>query len=240
MLHSNIVIPNPSAHTYPDEMPTEFSTLLIDPPWDIQQKGKYGAASHYDLMTMKEIKALPINELLTDNACVWLWITNAIIPYVGEILKAWGLTYRSNYTWCKTKTGLGIYLRNSTEHLVLATKGKVKLLFHGQISYGFFPVQDHSHKPEEIYPMIERCYFGPYLELFGRQRFPFWYVWGNEIPSDIAVENQPVPEYTEHAREWLTKKLAEATDPEQIKKYEAMLADVTKKLTNPESEVKNE
>lgn len=202
---SNIKIINPNRHKYPEEIPARFKTILIDPPWNIQQKGHLGASEHYDLMTLDEIKALPVNELLDDDAHVWLWITNAVIPYLPEILAAWGLTYRSIYTWCKPRLGLGNYLRNCTEQLILATKGKAPIQFKGQMNWGFLPVQDHSHKPEEIYETIERCSKGPYLELFARQRHPGWYAWGREIDSDIVVKDQPVPEYTDNAAIWLKK-----------------------------------
>ena len=211
---SNIKIVNPDIHELPPEMPVRFNTILLDPAWPIQQKGHLGASNHYNLMTMEEIKDLPINELLTEDAHVWLWITNAIVPYVTELMDAWGLTYRSIYTWCKPKLGLGNYLRNCTEQLIFATKGKAPILYKSQMNWGFMPVQDHSHKPEEMYETIERCSKGPYLEMFARQRHPGWYVWGNEIPSDIMVESQPVPEYTEHAREWLQNKQKEANKPD--------------------------
>ena len=28
----------------------KYKTILLDPPWDINQKGKLGAINHYDLM----------------------------------------------------------------------------------------------------------------------------------------------------------------------------------------------
>ena len=207
--HSNIKIINPDIHTTPSNIPERFNTLLLDPPWNIQQKGKLGASQHYDLMSMEEIKALPVNELLSSNAHVWLWVTNAVLIYLPELMEAWGLTYRSIFTWCKPRLCLGNFLRNSTEQLILATKGKAPIQFKGQMNWGFMPVQDHSHKPEEVYEIIERCSPGPYLELFARQRHPGWYVWGNEIASDIVIPEQPVLEYTKDAEDWLAKRVRE-------------------------------
>lgn len=209
---SNIKIINPNIHEKPTEIPVRFNAILLDPPWSIQQKGHLGAAEHYDLMSMDEIKALPINNLLSDNAHVWLWVTNAVLPYLPELMEAWGLTYRSIYTWCKPRLGLGNYLRNCTEQLIFATKGKAPIQFKAQMNWGFMPVQDHSHKPEEVYEIIERCSPGPYLELFARQRHPGWYVWGNEIASDIVIPDQPVPEYTKDAKDWLAKRVKEQSE----------------------------
>ena len=60
----------------------------------------------------------------------------------------------------------------------------------------FAPLQDHSHKPEEQYAIIERCSPGPYLELFARRSQPGWDAWGNQIESDIVIPGYPVPKYS--------------------------------------------
>jgi N6-adenosine-specific RNA methylase IME4 len=57
----------------------------------------------------------------------------------------------------------------------------------------FAPLQDHSHKPEEQYAVIERVSDGPYLELFARRRQTGWDAWGNEIDSDVSLPGYPVP-----------------------------------------------
>ena len=57
------------------------------------------------------------------------------------------------------------------------------------------------HKPEEMYPIIERVSPGPYLELFARRPQPNWDAWGNEIESDIIIPGYPVPKYSDKAKE---------------------------------------
>jgi len=79
--------------------------------------------------------------------------------------------------------------------MLFATRGKAPVLYKSQPNWGFFPVQDHSHKPEEQYAIIERVSPGPYLELFARRRQPGWDAWGNEIESDIVIPGYPVPNY---------------------------------------------
>ena len=180
----------------------KYSVVLADPPWDIQQKGAHGAAKHYELMTLDEIKGMGagIREMTEENAHLWLWITNATLPYVSEILEAWGFTYRSILTWCKPRFQLGVYLRNATEQVIFATKGKAPVGFHAQPTWQFWPVQEHSHKPEELYPIIERVSGklnlteaeirenvpNSKLELFARRKTHGWDVWGNEIESDVS------------------------------------------------------
>ncbi len=174
-----------------------YGTLLIDPPWDIQQRGNYGAIRHYDLMTLDRIKAMPIQDLAADNSHCWLWVTNATLRHGFDVLEGWGFTPRSVFTWIKLRMGLGHYLRNCTEHILLGSRGNAPVRCRNQINFGVFPVQDHSHKPEEIHKIIERVSPPDYLELFARRRTPGWDVWSNEIDSDIVIPGYPVPEYSD-------------------------------------------
>ena len=163
---------------------------------DIQQKGERGAEQHYPLMTLDRIKAMPISQLAADDAHLWLWVTNATLRDGYDVAEAWGFTVRSPLTWVKFRLGLGNYLRNATEHLLFATRGRAPVNFRSQPTWINAPVQDHSHKPEEQYALIERVSPGPYLELFARRRpatTADWSVWGNEVASDIQVPGYPVP-----------------------------------------------
>jgi N6-adenosine-specific RNA methylase IME4 len=177
----------------------KYKTILVDPPWDTHQTGARGAKRHYNLMNLEEIKAMPISDLADENSHCWLWVTNATLRYGYEVLEAWGFTPRSILTWCKPRFTLGQYLRNATEHLLLGTRGHAPVGFNRQATWTFCPLQDHSHKPEEQYAIIERISQPPYLELFARRRpsNPDWHVWGNEIDSDIKIKGYPVPNYTE-------------------------------------------
>ena len=172
----------------------KYSVILADPPWDVQQKGAYGAERHYSLMSMERIKKLPVEDLAADDAHLWLWVTNATLRDGYDVMESWGFTPRSPLTWIKPRFTLGVYLRNATEHLILGTRGKAPVKFKSQPTWMFAPLQDHSHKPEEQYAVIERVSGeGPRLELFARRRQPGWDVWGNEVDSDIDIPGFPVP-----------------------------------------------
>lgn len=170
----------------------QYCTILADPPWDVEQKGARGAEQHYNLMTLEGIAAMPVSDLVTADAHLWLWVTNATLRAGYDIAEAWGFTVRSPLTWVKFRLGLGMYLRNSTEHLLFATRGHAPVRFRSQPTWFNAPAQDHSHKPEEQYALIERVSPGPYLELFARRRQPGWDAWGNEIESDITMPGYSV------------------------------------------------
>jgi N6-adenosine-specific RNA methylase IME4 len=174
-------------------MSGRYRTILADPPWDIEQKGGRGAIAHYPLLNLDRIKQLPVSELAADDAHLWLWVTNATLRDGYDVAEVWGFTVRSPLTWVKFRLGLGNYLRNATEHLLFATRGKAPVNFRSQPTWINAPVQDHSHKPEEQYALIERISPGPYLELFARRRQPGWDAWGNEVPSDLSLPGYPVP-----------------------------------------------
>lgn len=177
-------------------VPSRFRTLVVDPPWPVDQGGAKGAGRHYPLMSLERLRSLPVADLAEDDAHLWLWTTNATIRLGYELAEAWGFTVRAPLTWIKFRLGLGQYLRNATEHLLLATRGRAPVSFRSQPTWFIAPVQDHSHKPEEIFPLIERVSRGPYLELFARRRPSSngaWFVWGNEVDSDISIPGYPVP-----------------------------------------------
>lgn len=176
-----------------------YKTILADPPWQKNQTGVRGASRHYPLMPLERIKAMPVQDLAEEHSHLYLWSPNNIIPEALQVVKAWGFTYRNMLVWGKPKLGLGAYIRTSHESCIFATRGKAPVKFHAQPSFMFCAQQDHSHKPEEQFAIIQRLSDGPYLELFARRRMPGWDVWGNEIDSDIIIPGYPVPKYSAKA-----------------------------------------
>ncbi|MFD3431265.1 MT-A70 family methyltransferase [Nocardia fluminea] len=176
-----------------DSTNRRYKTILIDAPWDIYQRGSLGAEQHYPLMSLDRIKALPVGDLAEEDSHLWLWTTNATLRYGYDIMEAYGFTPRSPLTWIKPRLQLGRYLRNMTETCLFGTRGRASVNFRAQPTWFIAPVQEHSHKPEEQFAIIERVSSGPYLELFARRRQPGWDVWGNEVDSDIVIPGYPVP-----------------------------------------------
>lgn len=175
-----------------------FRTILADPPWPAQSGER-----HYRTMNLERIKTMPVSDLAAQDAHLWLWTTNAMLPTAYEIAGTWGFTVRSPLTWIKFRLGLsGRYqLRNATEQLLFCTRGHAPLGNRSQPTWFNAPVTEHSRKPAEQFAIIERISPGPYLELFAR-RHPEsnqpWTIWGNEVNSDIQIPGYPVPRYSQH------------------------------------------
>lgn len=170
-------------------MTQQYRTILADPPWRVPtQLGSRSPDRYYPLMTVEQICALPVEHIAAQDGHLWLWSTNAAIPDALAVIKAWGYQYRSVLTWCKPRLSLGRYLRNASEPLLFATRGRAPIQFRAQPTWLFAPLQEHSHKPEEIYSVVERCSQPPYLELFARRRRPGWDALGNELEtSDVEL-----------------------------------------------------
>ena len=101
---------------------------------------------------------------------------------------------------------MGHTFRNAGELLLLGVRGQgIRVAFRAQPNWGFHPLQEHSHKPEEIHQIVERLVGeGPYLELFARRRPESnqpWAVWGDQVDSDIRIPGFAVPRYGERAHE---------------------------------------
>jgi len=175
-----------------------------DPPWSRHQKGRLGAIQHYDLMTLDQIKQMPIKYLAADDSIIFLWVTPGLMKEGIEVIESWGFRYVDEMVWDKYYLGLGLRVRHTHEPLLIGIKGKPPTLCKNQPSLVRAVRQDHSHKPEEFFPIIERMAEPPYLELFARRQPTTcdrnnWMVWGNEIKSDIYIPGYPVPRYSERA-----------------------------------------
>lgn len=79
--------------------------------------------------------------------------------------------------------GQGVYLRGSSEHLVLATRGRPMLPAADVVIPTWFLArrQGHSEKPPEQYDIIERISRPPYVELFARAWHHGWDAHGLEL-----------------------------------------------------------
>lgn len=117
--------------------------------------------------------AVPIGDVSTPDAHLWLWTTNPHLEIALQCVKHWGFDYISLVTWRKSKLGTGWWLRSRTEHVILAVKSKRLRANPGSFSTELVGKwRGHSVKPVEAYPMIERLSPGPRLELWARETEP--------------------------------------------------------------------
>src|SRR6516162_6471162 len=166
-----------------------YAVIYADPPWHFEvyneESGiERAAANHYSTMSLDEICALPIPSLASPDAALFLWTT---VPHLREsfdVLVAWGFEYKTNIVWVKDKIGLGYFVRNEHELLLVATRGDMPSPSPANRPPSVIsaPRREHSRKPDEAYEIIERMYPTlPKIELFARQTRSGWAAWGNEV-----------------------------------------------------------
>jgi N6-adenosine-specific RNA methylase IME4 len=181
-----------------------YGTILIDPPWRFANRTGKMAPEHrrlrrYPTMSFDEIAALPVARHALPKSHLYLWCPNALLLEALQIMRGWGFTYKTNIVWYKVRKdggsdgrGVGFYFRNVTELLLFGVKGQLRTLAPGrrQVNVVVTRKQEHSRKPDEVYPIIEACSPGPRLELFARRRRPGWEAWGTE--TDTYEQTKPI------------------------------------------------
>jgi N6-adenosine-specific RNA methylase IME4 len=171
-----------------------YAVLCADPPWHFEvyneESGvERAAGNYYPTMSLDEICALPVLSLAAPDAILFMWTTAPHLQESFQVLAAWGFEYKTNAVWVKDKIGLGYFVRNQHELLLVATRGDMPSPSPANRPPSVIsaPRREHSRKPDEAYALIEAMYPAlPKLELFARQRRPGWDVWGNETDKFTA------------------------------------------------------
>ena len=182
----------------------KYSIIYVDPPWDYQDKrntpcknnpsGAGGASKHYNTIPINELKKMDIKRISNENCMLFMWATSPFMKEAIELIISWGFKYRTiPFVWIKTTNdmlrirgdGIGSYTPNNAEYVLLGRKGKYwrnstkvkQVLLH--------PKLRHSEKPKEIRRrIVELMGDLSRIELFARQRYEGWDVWGNEVPNE--------------------------------------------------------
>ncbi|MDE2232533.1 MAG: DNA methyltransferase [Patescibacteria group bacterium] len=197
-----------------------YAAILADPPWRFNtynEKGrnrcpdwkqfKGSPSRHYETMSIDELCLLPINDISSNDCCLFLWISWPMLQEALTLINQWGFSYKTcAFCWvkanvsqvemfqenAKVQIGTGYWTRSNSEVVLLCTKGNPKRL-HADVRQAIVePRRAHSRKPDCIHERIERLVGGPYLEMFARQSMrKGWTFWGNQ--TDRFNMRQPDP-----------------------------------------------
>ncbi|XP_063500778.1 N6-adenosine-methyltransferase catalytic subunit isoform X2 [Symphalangus syndactylus] len=171
----------------------KFAVVMADPPWDIHMELPYGT------LTDDEMRRLNI-PVLQDDGFLFLWVTGRY-ERVDEII--W---VKTNQLQRIIRTGrTGHWLNHGKEHCLVGVKGNPQGFNQGlDCDVIVAEVRSTSHKPDEIYGMIERLSPGTRkIELFGRPHNvqPNWITLGNQLdgihlldPDVVARFKQRYPD----------------------------------------------
>lgn len=177
--------------------PGGFACVVADPPWSFSDKGSRIAPERapggtYETMRPADILALPVREIVAPDALLFLWTTSAHLldGTATAVARAWGFEPKTTMVWVKRsdetqrlQIGMGHYTRASHELVVIARRGKAKVLRHDVPSVFYAPRTKHSAKPEELQGIVQHLAGGERLELFARRHRAGWTCWGDQLPA---------------------------------------------------------
>jgi N6-adenosine-specific RNA methylase IME4 len=173
----------------------------IDIPWSFDTYNDQSprcVGSHFEPMTIDDIKALPIRRLAADDCAFFVWVTWPLMPVWAPVLAAWGVEYSGlAFDWVKLNpggslhTGTGYNTRQNSEPCLLGKIGSPMRLNADVEAVIMAPVGRCAEKPDEAYLRMERLYGGPYLELFARKPREGWTSWGDELPPLRESDAEP-------------------------------------------------
>ena len=173
----------------------KYGVIYADPPWGYRnQRTRAAASKHYDVMTIDDIKRMPVREIAADDSVLFMWATFPMLREALDTIAAWGFTYKTvAFCWVKQNRsgeglfmGLGNWTRSNSEVCLLAVRGKPKRVCAGVRSVILSPVQRHSQKPAEVRDRIVGLMGEvPRIEIFARETAPGWDSWGNEVQEGV-------------------------------------------------------
>jgi len=162
-----------------------FPVIYADPPWQYEHpiSDSRRIENQYPTMTIEEICNLPVSDITTEDAILFLWVSTPMLKKGLQVLDAWGFEYRTSMVWVKPSIGPGQWVRQRHEILLIGVKGSIPTPKGEDKPDSVIeaPRQEHSKKPVIVYDIIEKMY--PELEkveLFCRQPRQGWKAWGNQ------------------------------------------------------------
>lgn len=177
-----------------------YRTIVADPPWEVAKRmgagGRRKRATEvpYEMQGLDWIKALPVSEWADDEAHLYLWATRKLFREgeAAAVARAWGFEPRGEIIWGLRNPGMGGFLGNGHEPILLASRGGLSFpqaipqsvqfwrqaYLHGKV---------HSAKPDGFLDCVEGWSDAPYLEMFARRARFGWDYWGDESLGTAQV-----------------------------------------------------
>jgi N6-adenosine-specific RNA methylase IME4 len=179
----------------------KYRTIVADPPWHITLKmgagGRRARATEvpYAMMSLEDIKALPVAAMADDEAHLYLWATRRLFREgeAAAVARAWGFEPCGELIWGLRNPGMGGFNGNGHEPILLASRGGLAFPKNELPAGVMFWRQPYAHgklhsaKPEGFLDLVERVSPEPRLELFARRARFGWDYWGDESLGTVEV-----------------------------------------------------
>lgn len=154
-----------------------FGCVYADPPLLVsaEETDAFGRSA----ISIEQLCALPVAELVEEDAHAHLWLGSSHLPHAQAILNAWGFEYRSNLVWVRPQGVSGKFWRHAHDFLLLGVRGDLSFRNRSILSWLRANRMTHGRKPERVRRSIQQVSPGPYLELFARKPVKGWVVCGD-------------------------------------------------------------
>ena len=185
---------NDATSHFPALPKRKFQIIYADPPWDYKGQLQHagagkgdsgGAIRHYTTLKTKDLKKLPIGDIVGEDCLLFMWATSPHLDQAIDLGKSWGFAWGTiAFVWNKGRPNPGFYTMSENEICLVFKHGKIpqprgarnirQSILH--------PRQKHSSKPDEARERIEKMFPRQQkVELFARKKVKGWTAWGNEI-----------------------------------------------------------
>ena len=84
-----------------------YNTIYADPPWrfnnfSVKGEGR-NAISHYDCLTIQQLKKIDIQRHTNRDCALFLWVTDPLLDQGLELINEWGFKFKTvAFYWIKT------------------------------------------------------------------------------------------------------------------------------------------
>lgn len=161
----------------------EYQVLYADPPWEYEHAEPSRAIENqYPTMPIEAIEALDVPA--APDSVLFLWATSPKLLEALGVMESWGFGYRTCLVWVKGQIGMGYYVRQRHELLLIGKRGALPVPLEDARPDSVIeaPRGAHSEKPERAYEIIESMFPSfSRCELFARgPARPGWVTWGNQ------------------------------------------------------------
>lgn len=204
---------NPLPYLYPKLPAQKFDIIYADPPWDYGGKLQFDKSSKsaenidfarnifissavfkYPTLKLDQLVQIPIFEIAKDDCLLFMWTSSPHLVHAIELGNAWGFEYRTvAFVWDKMVHNPGKYTLSNCELCLVFKRGRIPLPRGARNIQQLIrsPRGKHSEKPREVAEAIVKMWPAQdRIELFARQKFPGWDVWGLEVPDKPELQRQ--------------------------------------------------
>lgn len=178
-----------------------FDIIYADPPWDYKGQLQHagtgngdsgGAVRHYPTVPLRALRRLPVLDVASDNALLFMWATSPHLDQAIDLGTSWGFNWATvAFVWDKCKVNPGFYTMSQCELCLVFKHGKIPWPRGARNVRQLVrePRREHSRKPDEVRRRIEAMFPAmSKIELFARTRVHGWHSWGLDIN---ASETEP-------------------------------------------------